>query len=75
MSAETLINHGCLIGEDANVGVGSGLPETDDTPDWVRAELEERMRRLDSGEEKVLTLQEAWEQLEAFKRDVRNRKP
>ena len=75
MTAETLTNYGHLIEGDDNKDLRASSEGPDDTPAWVRTELEERMRRLDSGEEKVLSLEEAWKQLEAYKSDFRNRKP
>ncbi len=59
-----------------SIEVISSSPEDDhEPPEWHKEVLKERMRRLDSGEEKVLTLEEAWQQLEDHKREFRSRKP
>lgn len=46
--------------------------EIDDSQEWIREELEGRMRRIDAGEEKFYTVEETMQWLEEYKREYRS---
>ncbi len=46
--------------------------EIDDSQEWIREELERRMRRIDAGEEKFYTVEETMQWLEKYKHEYRS---
>ena len=48
--------------------------EMDDSQEWIRELLEERVRRIDAGEEKSYTVEETIQWLEEYKREHRRKK-